>query len=109
MKREDYLGAIKRLEGELANARCALADFDAAAENNIFLTLEDAAGLEDILLERASEDCEGSHNCGLDEYRQEFMCDGKKYVAILDVEYNRHDKRYYYVDGHGFKIKELSA
>ena len=37
----------------------------------------------------------------------EFIVDEKRYVAILEVEYNRHDKTYYFVDGSDFRVEEL--
>ena len=39
-----------------------------------------------------------------DVYEQEFMVGDVVYVATLKCEYNRHDKRYYYLDGQEFSI-----
>lgn len=55
----------------------------------------------------ADDDCEGSHNCGLDEYRQEYIVDNIKYVGILNVEYNRHDKTYYYVEDSSYSSRKV--
>lgn len=102
---EDIIAQCK-VNLELAEAN--LYKFDTLAENNLFESLEIAESkLEDILYQRAREDCEGSYNCGNDEYRQEFMVAGEKYVAIATYEYNRHDKTYYYIDGSDFKIEKL--
>ena len=54
--------------------------------------------LYDILLARASADCEGSYNVGQPEYTQECFIDDELHLATMKVEYNRHDKTYYYVD-----------
>ena len=61
----------------------------------------------DVLGAMASEDCEGSFNCGSPEYHRHFMLEGSNvvYVAVLDVEYNRHDKQYYYVEDSEFRVE----
>jgi hypothetical protein len=102
------------LERRVADARADLAlaerelqEFERSPENFRYEDLEEASELEWDLRERASEDCEGSYNCGDDEYRQEFYVGDKKYVAILyQIFYNRHDKRYYFVDGSNFRIED---
>jgi hypothetical protein len=77
-------------------------------ENNIFEDLLFAsAEIEDVLYVRALNACEGSYNCGLKEYEQLFMVGDKNYKGILEVEYNRHDKTYYYIDGTNFKVEEV--
>lgn len=48
--------------------------------------------------EQASNDCEGSFNCGLEEYFREFKVDNKYYRIVMTAEYGRHDKTYYYLD-----------
>lgn len=101
--REELTAAITAAQANLTAAHGALAAFEALAENNVFESLEKALGKVEAMLEhRAHEDCEGSHNCGQDEYTQAFMVDGVKYIGTLKVEYNRHDKTYYYVDGTDF-------
>jgi hypothetical protein len=92
----------------LEAAEGALAAFDARPDNWRFESVDNAGRLEEVLLDRASDDCEGSHNCGDDEYRQQFYVGDKLHVAILTVEYNRHDKTYYYIDGHDFRIEEVA-
>ncbi len=34
------------------------------------------------------------------------MVDGREYMATLDVEYNRHDKTYYYIESVRLSIQE---
>ena len=56
----------------------------------MFATLEEAAGvLEERLDGWAFEDCQGAYNVGRDEYTQEFIVDGKHYMATAKYEYNR--------------------
>lgn len=94
------------LENHVATAKLALqaaelvlANFIASPENNVFPSLEEAEGeLEERLRGIAREDCEGAGNCGLEEYEQEFIVDDVLYLGKLSVEYDRHDKTYYYVD-----------
>jgi len=98
---------IADAQSALNSAEAALSEFEERPENNVYASLEEAAGpLEDILGALAFQDCEGAHNCGSPEYTREFMVDGKVYIAKLEVEYNRHDKMYYYVDGTEFSISE---
>ena len=52
----------------------------------------------------AFEDCEGAGNCGMDKYTQEFIVGDMHYIATLTVEYNRHDKTYYYIDETDFTV-----
>lgn len=55
----------------------------------------------DLLYQIADDACEGSHNCGASEYIQPYQLigDSNVYYGKITVEYNRHDKTYYYVDG----------
>lgn len=103
--------SLDQLKADVETAKTALAIAETAIEtwkqlpeNNVFASLEAAEELEEDLLERASTDCEGSYNCGLDVYEQKFIVDGKQYTAKLSVEYNRHDKTYYYVEESEFTI-----
>ena len=52
------------------------------------------------------EDLCGDGYTGEDEFTFKFKLDGKYYKITLEVEYNRHDKRYYYVDYINFKRVE---
>ena len=92
----------------LATAKSALEAFESLAENNVFATVDEArVVIENALLCKAHEDCEGSYNCGDDSYTQEFMVGGIVYIATLAVEYNRHDKTYYYIDGSEFSVRAM--
>lgn len=110
---ECYITNLKSIiataEKAKRDAEAALHDFESLPENNVYASLEDAEELEDILRDQAAEDCEGSYNCGSPEYRRELMVDGEKYVAILKVDYDRHDKTYYYIYGSTFEIKKVEA
>jgi len=100
---------IKTAEKSRRDAQEALHLFLALPENNRYDSVEDAGELEDVLREQAGEDCEGSHNIGMDEYRQEFLVGEEKYVAILKCEYDRHDKTYYYIYSSDFSIEKVEA
>ena len=106
--REMLMEQLKNCQSALLVAKQQLDQFDSLAENNVFATMEEAEGeMEDILRRRAYDDCEGAYNCGDREYRQEFMVGDKKYVAISEFQYNRHDKTYYYIEEEDFRIEEL--
>lgn len=97
-------------EANLAAAKSALAAFESQAENNVFESLSKAlSDVEDKLLGQARQDCEGAYNCGADHYDQEFIVDGVRYLGTLTVEYNRHDKTYYYIDGSNFTHKIVTG
>lgn len=101
--RQELVDAVTFAKALLNTANIALYKFDALPENNVFATLLDAQyELEDVLRDEARDDCEGAGNCGCDQYTKQFMVDGIVYLATLDVEYNRHDKQYYYIDGSKF-------
>jgi hypothetical protein len=108
MTLEELKLAAKVAEDAFKAATLLVQQAEALAENNAYDSLEEASGkIENILGGRAHGDCEGSYNCGAEEYRQEFIVGGIKYVGILEVEYNRHDKTYYYVDSTDFRIEEM--
>lgn len=100
--------AAKVAEDAFEAATKLVEQAQALPENNVYPSLEDAEyKIEDMLADRAHEDCEGAGNCGDLEYRQLFMVGDKMYVGIYEVDYNRHDKTYYYVDGAEFRIEEV--
>jgi hypothetical protein len=102
--------AIRDASGLLSKATMRKRDFESLLENNDFPSLEEAESwLEERLHEYACEDCEGSYNCGIDEYKQRFTVAGVLYKATLRVDYNRHDKRYYYTDGVTLKVAAVPA
>lgn len=101
--REELTAAISAAQAKLTDAKDLLAAFEALAENNVFESIDKALDkVESMLERRAFEDCQGAGNCGLPEYTQAFMVDGIKYIGTLKVEYNRHDKTYYYIDEQDF-------
>lgn len=110
MTKEELQTTVTQAEAALTAAKAELEAFDGLPENNVFPTLEDAEGeLEDRLRGQAHADCEGSYNCGADEYTQEFIVDGKHYMGTLSVEYDRHDKTYYYIDRARFTYAPIES
>ena len=106
--RDQLVADIQAAKEALNAAEKALAAFDESPENNRFSTVEDAAEtIEDKLRDKAGEDCEGSYNCGFDQYVQDFYVGDVLYRGTLDVEYNRHDKTYYYVEYARFSFEEV--
>lgn len=55
----------------------------------------------------AHSDCEGSYNCGNPQYTQQFYVNDVLYEGVLDVEYNRHDKTYYYIEETNFTVRKV--
>lgn len=55
-----------------------------------------------ICRDEASSDCEGSHCCGFDSYSKivKIKTENKFYNITVNVEYDRHDKTYYFVDSY---------
>ena len=64
-----------------------------------YSTVEEAIySLEDEVRDLAFEDCEGAGNCGSEYYDATFKVDDKYYEVRYNVEYNRYDKQYYYIE-----------
>lgn len=106
--KEELTKLVVAAKAALEVAEANLEAFDTLPENNVFSSVLDAEmELEGRLRDQAFRDCEGAHNCGADEYKQEFIVDGKHYMFTASFEYNRHDKMYYYIDGSDFKTEAL--
>jgi len=105
---EKLKSAIETAKEILAIAEKALYDFSIKAENNVYASIKDAlSDIEIDLLDQAKADCEGAYNFGNDEYTQLFMVDSMTYLATLTVEYNRYDKKYYYIDVSEFSYEAV--
>lgn len=99
---------INNLRNKLRSAEIELYVLEGLADNNRFSDMEVAEmAIYEKLEREANEDCEGRGNCGNPQYTQEFYVNDQLYVGILDVEYNRHDKTYYYVEESTFTVKKL--
>ena len=99
---------VKKIKDDLHETEFNLDQALSSAEYNNFSTLDEAESiLYDELYAKASNDCEGMHNFGSEQYTQPFSVGDKQYIAVATVEYNRHDKTYYYVDNFSFKVVEL--
>jgi hypothetical protein len=95
----DAKNCVARAEGVLSDAKNNLESLERDIRNHTYTSIGKACNfIENMLRNKADEDCEGSYCCGLDSYSQDFIVDGKEYIAIMTFEYNRHDKTYYYVD-----------
>ena len=106
--REELSAAIAQASTNLTAAKNALQVFESKAENNVFESLDKALGtVEDKLYRQAAADCEGSYNCGAPSYTQDFMVGEIRYRGTLTVEYNRHDKTYYYIDRSEFSYAQV--
>lgn len=94
----------------LTTAEEALALAIADVNNNVYDNLEKACSIiEERLQDKAHNACEGSYSRGEDTHKQLFIVDGVKYEAVLEVEYNRHDKTYYFVDGSSFSYGHVDT
>jgi len=99
---------INELTQELQKLEQELIHLQALPENNKFSDMKVAERAIEAKLEVEAEmDCEGKYNCGNPQYTQEFYVNDVLYIGILDVEYNRHDKTYYYVEESTFTVKKL--
>lgn len=108
MDKQAHEDAIKAARKNLQAAELAYEEWKSSPEQNVFESVEKAeAELDERFRDLASEECEGAHNCGADEYTQDFMVGGQKYRFTAEVEYNRHDKTYYYVEYFRTKVEKL--
>jgi hypothetical protein len=109
-KLESLRVAVEVAEATLSDAYRALEAESTKAEYFVYANHEDAEdALYEILDSRAFHDCEGAGNVGQPEYRQEYIVDGNKFVGILEVEYNRHDKTYYYIDDRKYRYEPVQS
>lgn len=107
--KEELQAQVADATKALAGVQAELEAFESLAENHVYPDMDEAQGeLEEILRDRAYEDCQGAHNCGAEEYEQEFIVDGVKWLAVLSVEYNRHDKTYY-IESADLRIEPITA
>lgn len=106
MNKAELREELKKATQRVTEIESAIFAIDAAPENNVFSSLEEAGQvLAERLHDEALEDCEGAGNCGADAYLQEFIVDGVHYIGTLSVEYGRHDKTYYYIDDIDWSVK----
>jgi hypothetical protein len=99
--------AVLFAQRDLAGAYANLNEAKESIENHVYKSLEDAENcLMSEFENQAFEDCEGSGNCGAEEYTQDFIVDGKEYTAIGNFSYDRHDKQYYYIDERSYSYVE---
>lgn len=110
LQRTEWVGNVAIAQKALDEAVRVLRDFDCLPEQHRYDTLEMArSGVEVFLEDTASNDCTGSHCWGKDKYTQVFFVGDTRYEGTLFVEYNRHDKQYYYVDATTFTYTEVAA
>jgi hypothetical protein len=103
-------GLVTRLKAELALAESAHNALFYHPKNNKFTDYQLAEATVSVMLEDlANADCEGSYNCGSPQYTQQFYVNDVLYEGVLDVEYNRHDKTYYYVEDTDFKVRKVET
>ena len=107
-ERQILLDNVNDLFQLLVVAQNQLRTFDSLPENNQFTDFQVACEtIEGKLYVEALEDCEGSYNCGLPLYEQEFIVNGELYLGELKVEYGRYDKTYYFIDNHEFQVTPI--
>ena len=100
--------AVEYTKAAHSKALCELSDFQELPENNVFGDLDTAiAVVKNNMLNKAHDACEGSHCFGESKYTQEFSAAGQKYLGVLEVDYNRHDKTYYFVDSDKFSYTKI--
>jgi len=98
---------VRDMEISLTEAKNNLYNLRMNIQNHVYDSLEKAeCYLMDRFEQEAFQDCEGSGNCGCDEYVQDFIVNGKEYTAIGKFEYDRYDKQYYYVDSRKYFYKD---
>ncbi len=63
--------------------------------------------VEEHLEAIASNDCEGSYNCGNPTYTQGFYVGDDLYLGTLSVEYGREQKKFYFIEQSDFKAEKV--
>ena len=101
---------IKEFTESLQKAQATL---ELIHSNICFFQFDNHEEAEDTIKEalgnKAHNDCEGSYNCGQSKYTQEYQLidSDEVYLGKIEVEYNRHDKTYYFVDEVEYSFSEV--
>jgi len=97
----------------LQEVRCTeaeIANLEQAGCNWVFETHYDAEyHIREYYENVAYQACEGSYNRGDDEYEQSYQLIASDFIyqGVFKVEYNRHDKQYYYIDGTSYEFTQV--
>lgn len=67
--------------------------------------------IQDVLCSKADDACEGSDCYGQSKYTQEYQLidSDTVYLGKIEVEYDRHDKTYYFVDEVEYSYSEIKG
>ena len=99
---------VKKLKQDVKEAEQVYNGLFYHPKNNKFTDQQLAEATINVMLEDlASSDCEGSYNCRSPQYTQQFYVNDVLYEGVLDVEYNRHDKTYYYIENSDFTVRKV--
>lgn len=93
--------------GNPADIICGSASAQAIQEGYDYMTIPSLEDCQDIFWDLANSEASrqsGKNRIGDEEYSYEFVCDGKLYSVKAEVDYNRYDKTFYYVES--IKVKE---
>ena len=102
------LSHIQNLKSVIAHLELQILNIVELPENNRFPDEDSALSyLEEYFLEVAEEACRGPHNVGKETYVQECFVGDVKYKFRIDIEYNRHDKTYYYIEGYSTDLERV--
>ncbi len=103
---------VKFHQSEIARLEAEKEGIDSLLENNQYKDHDDAEGaIDERFRSVAFEACQGAYNYGDDQYTQRYQVadDPAIYEATVKIEYNRHDKMYYYIDGVDYSYKVVSG
>jgi nicotinamide phosphoribosyltransferase len=90
--------------------RVVVGDEIQSLDNEEYVTNLEKAGewMADGMLDKVGEETPHGE-CGPWNVTGHFAYQGKAYQVDVEIEWNRHDKRYYYMDGHTVKsVKEVT-
>ena len=107
MSKQQLQTEIKYHQDIISTLENEIEKFDSLLDNNQFYDHKEAEyAIRGRFSEIANEECEGSYNCGDDEYHQQYQIRGNDqiFTATVTFDYNRHDKTYYYVDGTSYSF-----
>lgn len=105
-EREHCYRQFEKYQMDLNEYDCQIARLEHLPEANVFDDMDEAEGeIEAKLLAEVYDTPHGE--CGHSKYTCGFMVGDKKYIGTLEVEWNRHDKRFYYEDGTKFTYVEV--
>lgn len=103
-KRLSLENKVEGAKDDLLYAQSQLIAFEEDPQNNIYTSIEEAHDLENILYDKAYQDCRKFAKGGEKFYSRKCLINGVRHEALLYVEYYEVDYDFYDIRDYTFEI-----